>query len=82
MDAFGVAGGAFLATQTPISGQSFSTALRNYTVSYAVPKLLNKPLGEIGSHFAAGGLMGGFNSGRGGFNFKFNWKPMLQTATT
>ncbi|MFH1901934.1 MAG: hypothetical protein ABIK26_06770, partial [Candidatus Omnitrophota bacterium] len=38
MDAFGVAGGAFLATQTPISGQSFSTALRNYTVSYAVPK--------------------------------------------
>ncbi|MBU1366299.1 MAG: hypothetical protein KKE55_03550 [Candidatus Omnitrophica bacterium] len=77
LDTFGMVGGTLLATSTPMSIQSLSTMVRNYTIAYAVPKLLDKPLGRLGSAFVAGGLVGGFSLGGDGFKFKWNNRAML-----
>ncbi|MFH1902012.1 MAG: hypothetical protein ABIK26_07165, partial [Candidatus Omnitrophota bacterium] len=81
-DAFGMAGSVALITSTPISGQSISTMIRNSAIAYSVPKLLNKPLGNLGASFVGGALSGGFALGSGGFNFKWNTKAMVTQGFT
>ncbi|MFH1228171.1 MAG: hypothetical protein V1701_09755, partial [Planctomycetota bacterium] len=91
VDYFGMAGGYLMATTTNMTGQSLATGLRNYAVSYGMPKLFkafgaNETWQNIGGGIASGVIIGGMESVNTG-KFKdwvnpMKWQPaaMLQTG--
>jgi len=80
LDAFGLVAGGLLFTQTPISGQSWSTFAPELRHTYAMPKVLDK----LGCNRTISNIGGAFLSGAAisGFDFKWNQKAMLNQAVT
>ncbi|MFH1442395.1 MAG: cysteine peptidase family C39 domain-containing protein, partial [Candidatus Omnitrophota bacterium] len=71
VQAFGVLAGSLLMSGASVSGQSVMTGLRNYGITYAMPKVLkhfglNESWQNIGGAFLSGSLIGGMNSVKSG----------------